>query len=365
MIIIFIWAPVFLHFCFFFSRYREFDRIGGYLYLIAAAWFSFVVVYHARDADDLRELKMPFYAGLTLLGFFAVAYDDQKKFTNFLLVCAVLGGFGAWASWAYFYIVEGKSLLSRHPTIGLWNVIIPAAQATGALMLLVVCLGLREMHNKLFNLGFAISLAGYSVFLISNQSRGVWIALFLAIAIMALMSRNKKIYLLFSVLILSLGVVFVLDSDVFLKRGVSFRSEIWEQGIVYARNNWLVGLGFDNFILDIESTKKIFDHPHNMYIDIAIRFGSVGLISWLLLWSWAFVRAYQYRSTDLGRATLVLLVYSSVVVQTDGVAQWMKPNPGWFVTWLPLALAFALGSHKQRVLADKGTAMEASSVSAG
>jgi hypothetical protein len=124
-------------------------------------------------------------------------------------------------------------------------------------------------------------------------------------------------------------------------------------------------LGFDNFILDIESSKKIFDHPHNMYIDIAIRFGSVGLISWLLLWSWAFVRAYQYRSTDLGRATLVLLVYSSVVVQTDGVAQWMKPNPGWFVTWLPLALAFALGSHKQKVLADEGTAMEASSVSAG
>jgi hypothetical protein len=39
-------------------------------------------------------------------------------------------------------------------------------------------------------------------------------------------------------------------------------------------------------------------------------------------------------------------------VLTDGIAQWIKPNPGWFVTWLPLALAFTLGSDKGKCLVN-------------
>lgn len=352
LIIVFIWVPAFLHACFYSSRYKSLSRTGAGLYLFAAAWFSFVVIYHAQSTHDLRELKIPLYAGLTLLGFFAIAQADPEKCTRFLLICAVLGGIGAWASWLFFYLVEGKSLLSRHPAIGLWSVIIPAAQATGALMLLVVSLGLRKTTRPLLNAVFVVTLAGYSIFLIANQSRGVWLALLFALVIVALLSRNRKIYLLFGFFVLALGLVFILDNSVFLKRGVSYRSELWEQGIKHALENWMVGLGFEKFQVAIASSKKVWSHPHNMFIDIAIRFGAVGLISWLLLWGWAIVRAYQYRFTDLGMATLVLLIYSGVVVQTDGIAQWMKPNPGWFVTWLPLAMAFALGGSKQKVIPE-------------
>ena len=112
-------------------------------------------------------------------------------------------------------------------------------------------------------------------------------------------------------------------------------------------DNWVFGVGFEKFWINIESTKTVFSHPHNMFLDIAIRFGLVGMLSWFLLWGWAIAKAYRYRDTDLGRAAFVLLVYSSVVVMTDGISQWMKPNPGWFLTWLPLALAFALGCKKQ------------------
>jgi len=174
----------------------------------------------------------------------------------------------------------------------------------------------------------------------------VWVALVVALVIVALLSRNWKINVLFGIFVLSLILVFFLDNGIFLKRGVSYRSELWGQGVIHFMDNWKFGIGFEKFQLAIASSKKTWVHPHNMFIDIAIRFGVVGLISWLLLWGWAIVRAYQYRFTDLGMATLILLIYSSVVVQTDGIAQWMKPNPGWFVTWLPLAMAFALGSNK-------------------
>jgi O-antigen ligase len=149
-------------------------------------------------------------------------------------------------------------------------------------------------------------------------------------------------------------LVYFLNDNIFLARGGSFRSELWGKGIVYAADHWLIGMGFEKIwmTIGVGAKTQVQHHPHNMYIDIAVRFGLLGLLSWLLLWGWAMAKAYRFRNTDLGQATLVLLVYSSVVVLTDGIAQWIKPNPGWFVTWLPLALAFALGSDKGKCLAS-------------
>ncbi|MDP3845675.1 MAG: O-antigen ligase family protein [Pseudomonas sp.] len=352
LIIAFVWIPALVHVCCFSSRYKSLSRSGASLYFLAATWFLFVVVMHFRGVGDLRELKIPFYIGLTLLGFFAIAEADIDKVKRLLLFSAIVGGFGAWASWIFFYLVEGKALLSRHPAIGLWNVVIPAAQAIGALMLLAVCLGLRETVRPLLRVSLIISLAGYCVFLISNQTRGVWIALLSAFVVAVLLLRNRRVYFLLGAGVAMLVFVYFLNENVFLARGGSYRSELWKGGLMHAFDNLLIGVGFEEVRISIGSAGVVSYHPHNMFIDIMVRFGLVGLLSWLSLWGWAIARAYRFRSTGLGQAALVLLVYSSVVVLTDGIAQWVKPNPGWFVTWLPLALVFALGSDKEKLLPE-------------
>ncbi|MBX9753992.1 MAG: O-antigen ligase family protein [Pseudomonadaceae bacterium] len=354
LIIAFVWLPALVHVCCYSVRYKLLSRGGVCLYIFASLWFSFVVLMHAQDVDDFRELKMPFYIGLTLLGSFAVAQADIEKFKKLLLVSAVLGGFGAWASWVFFYLIEGQDWLSRHATIGLWRVIIPAAQAVGALMLLAVCLGLREASGPMLRISLVVALSGYCVFLIAGQARGVWLALCAALFLVVFLLRNRQAYILLGVFVAVLLLVFFINGDIFLARGGSFRSELWGKGVAYAADNWLVGIGFEKIWMTVGSggATETQHHPHNMFIDIAVRFGLVGLLSWLMLWGWAMARAYRFRYTDLGQAALVLLVYSSIVVLTDGVAQWIKPNPGWFVTWLPLALAFALGSDKGKCLSS-------------
>lgn len=352
LIIVFIWLPALLHVCCYFARYNSLSRSGVCFYLFASAWFSFVVLMHATSLDDLRELKIPFYVGLTVLGFFAIAQANMDKFRKLLLLSAVIGGFGAWASWVFFYLIEGHEFLSRHPAIGLWSVIIPAAQAVGALMLLAVCLGLRETTGPLLRISLVVALSGYCVFLISNQTRGVWVALIAALFVVVVLLRNRRVYMLLGAIVTVLLMVYFLNDNIFLGRGAGLRSELWGKGIAYAADHWLIGMGFEKIwmTVGVGAAAEVQHHPHNMFIDIAVRFGFVGLLSWLLLWGWAIAKAYRFRSTDLGQAALVLLVYSSVVVLTDGIAQWIKPNPGWFVTWLPLALVFALGSDKEKHL---------------
>lgn len=346
LIISFMWLPAIVHVCLFSRCYRAVSGVGVVLYLLAAAWFSVVVVAHAQDVADFRELKVVIYIGLTLLGFFAVAEAGSDKFKKVLLYSAVFGGFGAWVSCVYFYLVEGAPFLSRHPAVGLWNVIIIAAQAVGSLMLLAVCLGLSEAFRPAFRIVFIVSLLGYLVFIIASQARGVWIALSVAFVVFGLLSRSRGVLLLVCAFFLSLALVFFFNSDIFLSRGTSYRSELWLAGISYALDNWKFGVGVNEVWSIGLSSGEVQHHPHNMFIDIARRFGVAGLFFWLMLWSWAFFEAYRFRSAELGRAALVLLVYSSVVVLTDGVAQWKKPNPGWFVTWIPLALVFALAGIK-------------------
>lgn len=352
LIIALFWFPTLVHVFFCFSRYKSISRVGALLYLFAAAWFSLVIVVHAQSASDLRELKVTVYVALTLLGFFAIAQENMERFVRLLLVSAVLGGFGAWGAWVFFYLVEGNSLMSRLVAYGLWDVIIPASQAVGALMLLVVCFGVKEKTRPAFAICLIVSLSGYFAFLISSQSRGVWVALFVALFVVSLFLRNRKIYVLLGVFVAALAALYVYNNDIFVGRGVSYRTEIWRGGGVYFLDNFWVGIGEARVWINIPSTDIVFSHPHNMFIDIAMRFGFVGLLSWLLLWGWAIGKAYQFRYTDIGRAALVLLVYSSVVVLTDGIAQWRKPNFGWFITWVPLALAFSLSSIKDKSLSE-------------
>jgi O-antigen ligase len=354
LIIAFIWLPALVHVCCYSARYKLLSRNGVYLYLFASSWFSFVVLMHAQNADDFRELKIPFYVGLTLLGSFAMAQADIGRFKKLLLVSAILGGFGAWASWLFFYLIEGQDWLSRPATIGLWRVIIPAAQATGALMLLAVCLGLRQGSGPLLRTTLMVALLGYIVFLMASQTRGVWVALCVSLFLVVFLLRNRYAYILLGGFVAVLLLVFFMNGDIYIARGESLRSELWGKGIAYAKDHWLIGMGFEKIwmTVGVEGATETQHHPHNMFIDIAVRFGLVGLLSWLMLWGWAIARAYRFRYTDLGQTALVLLVYSSVVVLTDGIAQWIKPNPGWFVTWLPLALAFTLGSDKSKCLVN-------------
>ncbi|WP_256217924.1 O-antigen ligase family protein [Pseudomonas sp. EGD-AK9] len=342
LIILLLWVPAFVHFLVLRKQYPPVPGTFVWLYLALSVWYWLVVALTLEGQDGLRELKLPFYIAFSLLGVVLCALHLKARFADFLLLCGLLGGLGAGWSWIDFYWIDGHHYGERVVSMGLWRVVIPAAQACGALVILTAMLGLAGRRTP-WKLGAVLlALACYGLFLYFNQSRWVWLCLAMAFVGASVLSRNRTVYAMALVSIVLLAVVLWLKPTFLLSRGLSYRPELWWEGFNLLLSNWEHGLGFKEYWVQAATLKFSSRHPHNMFLDVGIRFGLLGLLLWAGLWLWAGWRAFRARQTALGSALVTLWLYSGLVVLTDGTAPWVKPAPIWFVTWLPIALALAI-----------------------
>lgn len=342
LIIALLWLPAFFHFLLLRKQYPSIPKSFAWLYLAVSVWYLLVVVLTVEGQDDLRELKLPFYIAFSLLGFMVCAMYLKERFADFLLLCCLLGGLGAGWSWIDFYWVEGHLYGERLVSMGLWRVVIPAAQACGALLILTIFLGLDRRREPWPLCGLLLALLGFGVFLYFNQTRWVWWSLVLSCVGGAVLLRSKAACGVAVIALLLIGAIFLVSPDLLSSRGFSYRPEIWQGGLALLLENWGHGVGFKEYWIGIASIPVRFNHAHNMFLDIGIRFGVLGLLLWVGLWCWTGWRAFKWRNTPLGGATVALWLYSGLVVLTDGTMPWVKPSAIWFVTWLPVALVLAM-----------------------
>ncbi|MCR1825338.1 O-antigen ligase family protein [Pseudomonas mendocina] len=343
LIIALLWVPALAHFLLLRREYPQVDRLFIWLYLSLSVWFLLVVFLTFSGQDgEYRELKLPFYIALTLLGFVVCAMHLRERFSGFLLLCGLLGGLGAGLSCVVFYWLQGEPAGARVVAMGVWRVVIPAAQACGALVILTAMLGFASKRNAWQTVLLLVALLGYGVFLYFNQSRWIWLCLVMAFFGVSVLLRNRAAYAMASVSVLLLALVLLIHPSSLLSRGFSYRPELWAQGFDLLLEHWRYGLGLGDYSIEIAALEDISRHPHNMFLDIGIRFGVLGLLLWAALWGWSGWRAFQQRHSALGRAVVTLWLYSGLVVLTEGTAPWVKPSPIWFVTWLPIALAIVL-----------------------
>ncbi|WP_070885271.1 O-antigen ligase family protein [Pseudomonas argentinensis] len=341
LIILLLWGPAFVHFLVLRKQYPPVPGTFVWLYLALSLWYWLVVALTLEGQDDLRELKLPFYIAFSLLGVMVCALHLKARFADFLLLCGLLGGLGAGWSWIDFYWVEGHRYGERVVSMGLWRVIIPAAQACGALVILTAMLGLTGKRKPWELCAVLLALSCYGLFLYFNQSRWVWLCLAMAFVGGSILSRHRALYVMALVSIALLVIVLLLKPSFLLNRGLSYRPELWSEGFNLLLSNWEHGLGFEEYWVKAATLNFSSRHPHNMFLDVGIRFGLPGLLLWAGLWLWAGWRAFRARHTAHGGALVTLWLYSGLVVLTDGTAPWVKPEPIWFVTWLPIALALA------------------------
>lgn len=342
LIILLLWVPAFVHFLLLRKLYPPVPGTFVWLYLALSVWYWLVVALTLDGRDELRELKLPFYIAFSLLGVMLCAWHLKARFADFLLLCGLLGGLGAGWSWIDFYWIDGHRYSERVVSMGLWRVVIPAAQACGALVILTAMLGLID-KRKPWELGTVLlALACYGLFLYFNQSRWVWLSLAMAFVGASIFSRHRIVYAMALVSIVLLAIVLWLKPTFLLGRGLSYRPELWWEGFNLLLANWEHGLGFKEYWIEAATLKFSSRHPHNLFLDVGIRFGLLGLLLWAGLWLWAGWRAFRARHTALGSALVTLWLYSGLVVLADGTAPWVKPAPIWFVTWLPIALALAV-----------------------
>jgi O-antigen ligase len=341
-LIFLLWLPALLALCL--RDFRKLLKQPEIVLFIALSIWCIVALVVKGGQDPLSEAKRPVYALLSLLGVL-LASRGQWSVDALLRQSVLLGGLFALASVLYFQFYSPLPSGSRLIAIGLWDKAIMAAHAIGALAVLGIFLCEKPRGFLLLTL-CVVSAVGYLAFLALNQTRGVWLALFMVPLAMAF-ARPTRYGVLAAITAIVLGVLAVLlIPEVLMQRGLSYRPELLAGGVRHLAENWVLGIGFNAYEILVPSSGQVFKHAHNMYLDLAIRFGAPGLLLFGLLWGCVAWRAWQNRVEPLGRALLALWVFSTIALQTDGIGLWLKPNADWFITWLPVALSIVLAARQ-------------------
>lgn len=336
---VFLWLPALL--ALFHNDFRARLRQPEILLFAALALWTLLVLLVQGAAEPQSKVKLPFYVALSLLGVMLAALDVRWSLESLLRLCVWLGGLGAAASTLY-YFGAGPAPGQRLIALGLWDTAIMAAHAVGALSLLGVFLYIRPINKPALSVSLALVALAYVVFLGLNHTRGVWLALFVALIFLLLAKPTRKGFLVILLMLVGVAALAIVEPQSIVARGVSYRPTLWMGGIQLFSDNWLLGLGFKPYEIAVPAIHVSFKHPHNLFLDIAVRLGLPGLMLFSLLWLATLWRAWLNRGEPLGRALLALWTFASVALLTDGIGLWLKPNADWLITWLPIALGMVL-----------------------
>lgn len=347
LLLVLLWLPAFV--ALLRKDFRALLLQPEVLLFIGLALWTLVVLAVKGDGNPWSQAKLPLYVLLSLAGV-VLASRGQVELELLLRWTALFGGLLALASVVYFQKIAPLASGQRQLAIGLWDTTIMAAHAVGALAILAAGLyrpGTAFARRMLWG----VVVLGYFLFLGFSQTRGVWLALGAALLAALLLWPSRR--LLWSAIVVAGGALLLglAYPELFAQRGLSYRPEIMQAGIRLFAENWPMGWGFHSFRLAVPGTDLAFKHPHNLFLDLAIRLGLPGLLLFLALWGAVLRRAWQNRRSALGSTLLVLWVFSTVALQTDGIGLWFKPNADWLITWLPIALSMVLGARTAASLA--------------
>lgn len=348
LIIFFLWLPALLALC-----HRNFRALlvqpEVVLFGMFSLWTLFVIYMQGGD-DPVSKAKLPFYVALTLFGVVLAAFDARVRFEAQLRIAVLIGGGFAMFSVVDFYLIDQQAS-GRLIAIGLWDKAIMAAHAVGALAVIGAFLFGSLWHKPWLLAALVVAALGYAAFLGLSQTRGVWVALCVTLVVMVVALPTRKGFLAILLMVLFVAGVALLNAEILLQRGMSYRPALWNGGLRLMLDNWLWGFGFNQYEILVPATGLSYKHPHNFFLDTGVRLGIPGLLLFCLLWGAMAIRGWQNRSEPLGRALLALWTFSSVSLMTDGIGLWLKPNADWLITWLPISIAMVLAV---RQLTDVG-----------
>ena len=307
------------------------------LCLATLAWASLTLCW-ATGPQLVERLKAPIFVLLYLAGWLAWAVDRERTQVQAWLYRAglALAGAALMAMIAFHW----RDIPWRHRMIGLALLDGPNLSAyvmSVALLLVALLLPPTGAWRRAGWLAMPVLL----VFVGWTGSRGAWLALAGCLVLLALCHRDRVLRWLAAASLAALGGALCLLPETLLRRGLSYRPQIFRQALdmIAARPLGGLGLGSD---YRVHAGQQVLTHSHNLFTNVAIETGLPGLVLWLVLWGWMGWQGWRARGAALGRTLLAIWLFASLALQLDGPSFLQSPRPEWLLTWLPLALALQL-----------------------
>ncbi len=156
----------------------------------------------------------------------------------------------------------------------------------------VLALGVKS--KKLIVKGLLWTIAATGLFL--SLSRAGWFGLTAAVIIYAIVSKNKLVRRLIAaaaiVVIVIVAIVpnwrYRLITPFYGEKSASSRAQLWGYGITAIKQSPILGLGLNGFskqwsALNTDPAQNSANFPHNIFLDLWVDLGLLGLISFVWL----------------------------------------------------------------------------------
>lgn len=196
----------------------------------------------------------------------------------------------------------------------------------------------KNVWHKIFNWFVSLTLFGY---ICLSQSRGPLLAFIIAMVIGSIFGKSWKTIGIFIALVI-VFMVFVEFFDIgvhsFYERGFAYRLILWKEALKNISEALLFGKGWFADVNVYNPLEKLMRSPHNLLLLVSAKSGVIGGGLLLLLIITAILHSYKYFHASGNWIFICIFAYFIVCMTFDSTHLLYKPNLGWLIFWMPIAL---------------------------
>lgn len=304
---------------------------------LLVGWSAVSLAWSASEQPG-RDAKRLLYILLFLLAFPLLAQAGLARCQALLRMGGALLAVAALASIVHYYGLQPNRLTARLEGIGEISHPILGAYVIAAAIFWTLY---DVPRQRGLQVAWAVALACLGAFVVFSQSRGAALALVMTVVLAPLWFRDRKSGLYAVLALVATVVAFGVMHELILRRGASYRPELFQSALqMIAEHPW-TGLGLGEGYR-VEAFGKSFDHTHNMFTHVAVELGLPGLLLWTAVWLFTLGEIVRVRHTAFGKALLAFWVFATLAMQFDAASLTDTPRAEWFISWLPVGLAMLL-----------------------
>lgn len=311
-------------------------------FVVFGAYTSLTLLWSDTDSRAISMIKRPIYVLMLFLGAGLLAIKYPRTLPKILFIAAIIATLSGVISLAYLiYSRYGMPSLGRLSGYGaLYNPLL-SAHIYGFFTAFWLATWFAQ-RNPLSPVPL-LSLLLLGVVVISTGSRTPLLALTTTVIWLGVAHLNRRSLIAACIgLCLAVGLL-LFHPETLTSRGFSYRPDIWLKALELALEKPWFGYGFDHHLLiQPDTTKLIFNDPHNIELAVLLSGGVSGLILWLALYAVALIYSWRNRYDTLVLTASALIIFGLTAGLTEGRDFLSRPKEHWFLIWIPMALLSAV-----------------------